>query len=262
MWLRALVRRRWLCGGSIHGEGDALKAREIPRRLGSPVWLYSQARDVVLRLRYQTSRTEFARDFRAVQAFSMAGPARLRALYEGVRWVIMHQVPGDIVECGTARGGSAALLGLALRRLNASRTVWAFDTFAGMPPASQDDPDFEIARLYTGSCRGDVQDVESLMHQLDLLRHTRLIKGLFQDTIPVTPVGAIAFLHVDGDWYESVKVCLTHLFDRISPGGVIQIDDYGHWEGARKAVDEFLSGRGLRPSMRWIDYTGRQWIKS
>jgi predicted O-methyltransferase YrrM len=226
------------------------------------VWLYSQARDAALRLRYQIARTEFARDFRAVRAFSMAGPARLRALYEGVQWAVARRVPGDVVECGTARGGSAALLGLALRRLEDPRTVWAFDTFAGMPPATDGDPDLEIARLYTGSCRGDVHDVEALLRRLDLLRQTRLVKGLFQDTIPTAPLGAIAFLHVDGDWYESVKVCLAQLFDRVSPGGVIQIDDYGHWEGARKAVDEFLKGRGLRPSLRWIDYTGRQWIKS
>jgi len=68
-------------------------------------------------------------------------------------------------------------------------------------------------------------------------------------------------LHLDGDWYESVRVCLEYLYDRVTPGGVIQIDDYGHWEGARRAVDEFISNRGIRAPLRQLDYTGRQLIK-
>ena len=238
-----------------------MKARELPRRLGSPVWIYSQARDVVLRLRYGAAATDFARDYRAVRPFSMAGPARLRALHDAVTDVIARQVQGDVVECGTARGGSAALMALALQRAGAARTLWAFDTFAGIPPATEADPDFAIARLYTGDFRAEQAEVEALLGRLGVRERTRLVKGLFQDTVPVAPVGAIAVLHLDGDWYESVKVCLDHLYDRVSPGGVIQIDDYGHWEGARKAVDEFLARRGVRPRLRWIDYTGRQWIK-
>lgn len=238
-----------------------MKAREIPRRLGSPVWIYSQARDVVLRIRYGAAATDFARAYRAVRPFSMAGPARLRALHDAVADVIAREVPGDVVECGTAHGGSAALMGLALARARAPRTLWAFDTFEGIPPATEADPDFAIARLYTGDFRGEQAEVEALLARLGVLERTRLVKGLFQDTVPVAPIGAIAVLHLDGDWYESVKVCLDHLYDRVSPGGVIQIDDYGHWEGARKAVDEFLARHRLTPRLRWIDYTGRQWIK-
>lgn len=238
-----------------------MKAREIPRRLGSPVWIYSQARDVVLRIRYGAAATDFARAYRAVRPFSMAGPARLRALHDAVADIIAREVPGDVVECGTAHGGSAALMGLALARARAPRTLWAFDTFEGIPPATAADPDFAIARLYTGDFRGEQVEVEALLARLGVLERTRLVKGLFQDTVPVAPIGAIAVLHLDGDWYESVKVCLDHLYDRVSPGGVIQIDDYGHWEGARKAVDEFLARRRLTSRLRWIDYTGRQWIK-
>ena len=152
-------------------------------------------------------------------------------------------------------------MALALERAGEARALWAFDTFAGIPPATEADPDFVIARLYTGDFRGEQAEVEALLARLGVRGRTRLVKGLFQDTVPVTPVGAIAVLHLDGDWYESVKVCLEHLYDRVSPGGVIQIDDYGHWEGARKAVDEFLARRRLTPHLRWIDYTGRQWTK-
>jgi O-methyltransferase len=192
----------------------------------------------------------------------MSGPARLRALYDAVAYVVARQVPGDIVECGTARGGSAALMGLALKRLQAQRTLWGFDTFAGIPPATEADPDFEIARLYTGDFRAEQADVEVLLRRLGVLAQTQLVKGLFQDTVPLAAVGAIAVLHLDGDWYESVKVCLDHLYDRVSPGGVVQVDDYGHWQGARKAVDEFMNRRRLQARLRWIDYTGRQWVKA
>jgi predicted O-methyltransferase YrrM len=175
--------------------------------------------------------------------------------------VVERDIPGDVVECGTARGGSAALMGLTLERLGAPRTLWVFDTFEGIPPPTADDPDEEIARLYTGSFRGDRAEVEALFGRLGILARTRLVKGLFQDTVPAAAVGAIAVLHLDGDWYESVKVCLDHLYDRVSPGGVIQIDDYGHWEGARKAVDEFMSRRAIAAPLRYVDYTGRQFVK-
>ena len=72
---------------------------------------------------------------------------------------------------------------------------------------------------------------------------------------------AIAVLHLDGDWYDSVKVCLEHFYDRVSPGGIIQIDDYGHWQGARKAVDEFMATRHITVPLRYLDYTGRQLVK-
>src|SRR5207244_2320137 len=74
-------------------------------------------------------------------------------------------------------------------------------------------------------------------------------------------VSAIVVLHLDGDWYDSVKVCLAHLYDRVSPGGIIQIDDYGHWQGARKAVDEFMAARHITVPLRYLDYTGRQLVK-
>lgn len=238
-----------------------MKAIEITRRLGSPDWIFSQARDAWLHLRDSYSGSEFADLYRTVKPYTMSGNARLRGLYEAVRQVVADNVPGAVVECGTARGGSAALMGLTLKRLGAPRTLWVFDTFAGIPPPTADDPDESIARLYTGQFRGDEAEVRALFERLGIMGQARLVRGLFQDTVPGADVGPIAVLHLDGDWYESVKVCLDHLYDRVSPGGVIQIDDYGHWEGARKAVDEFLRTRSISVSLRYLDYTGRQFTK-
>jgi Macrocin-O-methyltransferase (TylF) len=231
------------------------------RRLGSPQWITSQAWDILLRVHDQLSLGEFSRMYRMVRPYTVVGNARLRGLYRAVREVVARGIPGDLVECGTARGGSAALMGLTVKRLCASRILWVFDTFEGLPAPTADDPDRNVAELYTGTLRGDLAEVTALLERLEILPHAKLVKGLFQETVPGCEVETIAVLHLDGDWYESVKVCLDHLYDRVSPGGIIQIDDYGHWEGARKAVDEFLRRRTIQASLRYLDYTGRQMVK-
>jgi hypothetical protein len=239
-----------------------MKPAEIGRRLGSPAWLASQLRDTGLAIRHRWfDRSPFAGWYRQVAPYTMSGPARLRGLHDAVMSVCARGIPGDVVECGAARGGSAALLALAVREYGSPRRVWVFDTFAGIPPPTAADPDEAVARLYTGSFKGELPQVQRLFERLQIADRTTFVKGLFQDTVPSAAVGAIAVLHLDGDWYESVKVCLEHLYDRVSPGGIVQIDDYGHWEGARKAVDEFLGSRGVQVDLHRLDYTGRQFIK-
>jgi hypothetical protein len=191
----------------------------------------------------------------------MSRNARLRGLHRAVCRVVERGVPGDVVECGTARGGSAALMGLTLKQLGAERTLWVFDSFEGMPPPTEADPDREIAELYVGTCRGELAEVTALRERVGVLGQSKLVKGMFQDTVPACDVEAISVLHLDGDWYESVKVCLDHLYDRVSTGGVIQIDDYGYWEGARRAVEDFFRERRIDVRLERLDYTGRQFIK-
>ena len=238
-----------------------MKAQEIWRRLGSIDWITSQTRDAWLHLHDSVSSEPFARFYKTVRPYTMSGNRRLRGLYTAIRHVTAHGIAGDVVECGTARGGSAALMGLALKEAGADRTLWVFDTFEGIPPPTTADPDYDIAALYTGDFLGELEDVAALFRRLGILDRARLVKGLFQDTVPRAEVGAIAVLHLDGDWYESVKVCLEALYDRVSRGGIIQIDDYGHWKGARKAVEEFMADRRLAGPLRYVDYTGRQLIK-
>lgn len=235
--------------------------QEIWRFLNTPGRIRSQTRDWWWHLRNAFASDPFARAFRTVRPYTMSGDARLRGLYQAVRSATDSGIAGDIVECGTARGGSAALLGLAMKEAGLDRTLWVFDTFEGIPPPTRADPDYETAVLYTGQFRGELAEVTSLFDRLGILEKAHLIKGNFEDTIPCCDVGAIAVLHIDGDWYASVKFCLDHLYDRVSAGGIIQIDDYGHWAGARKAVDEFLASRAISAPLRYLDYTGRQIVK-
>jgi hypothetical protein len=208
------------------------------------------------------SPSEFASLYRQVRTETMCSVARLRGLYRALRYVVKQGIAGDVVECGCARGGSAALMALTLRQLGSQRKLWLFDTFEGLPAPSTEDPDFEIADLFTGTCVGTLGEVRKLFDRLNIAEDVRFVKGLFQETLPSTPVSRIAVLHIDGDWYESVKVCLDSLYDKVVPGGVIQLDDYGYWQGARKAVEEFLEVRGIQSRLQRLDYSGRFLIKA
>jgi len=234
---------------------------ELWRHLIDGSWVFSQVRDIAFNVHDAFSQRSFAQYYRMVRPYTLCGNARLRSLYQAVQSVVAKNIPGDLVECGTARGGSAALMGLLLKALAPQRTLWVFDTFEGMPQPTEADSDW-TATLYTGKCRADIQEVSAFFDRLGLSAHSRLVKGRFQETLPTCGLGPIALLHLDCDWYESMKICLEQLFDRVSRGGVIQIDDYGHWAGARKAVDEFFHKRSLDVQLRWIDYTGRQMVKS
>ena len=209
----------------------------------------------------RVSPAEVSSLYRQVRLHTMCSNARLRGLYRAVRYVVGHGIEGDIVECGSARGGSAALMALTLRRLNARRKLWLFDTFEGLPAPTSQDPDFELADLFTGSCVGTVEEVRGLFQRLQVAEDVAFVKGLFQETLPITPIDNIAVLHIDGDWYESVKTCLDALYDKVVPGGVVQFDDYGYWAGARKAVDEFLAARAIGTPLQRLDYSGRFLIK-
>jgi len=236
-------------------------SRDVVRRVVSISWWFSQLRDAWLNAWDVRSQTPFAKIYRTIRPYTMCGNARLRGLYEAVQWIVTSQVPGALVECGTARGGSAALMGLTLRQLSEDRVLWLFDTFEGLPPPTKEDPDWNIAKAYTGRCRGTKQEVISLFDRLDILKETKFVQGLLEETLSSCEIGPIALLHIDCDWYDSVKACLDHLYDCVSSGGVIQIDDYGHWAGARKAVEEFIRARSLAVRWRRLDYTGRQFIK-
>ncbi len=211
---------------------------------------------------------------RAVAPFTMTSPERICALRDAVRHVVKNDIPGDVVECGVWRGGSMMVVAKTLRELEAERPLHLFDTFEGMtPPTSHD-------RAMTGAsaqellgrtkprkgnnvwCIADEADVranlEATGYRQDLVR---LVRGRVEDTIPTQAPQRIALLRLDTDWYESTRHELAHLYPRLSSGGVLLIDDYGYWEGARRAVDEFLEALTHRPLLQRIDTTGRLLLK-
>jgi O-methyltransferase len=196
---------------------------------------------------------------RAVQPYTYMYYPRLSMLYDLATELKRTGVGGQFVECGVANGGSAGLVGYVFRH-DARRHVWLFDSWQGLPePGAIDvDPSGQLGRK--GSSLGLEQRArELLLEKLRIPAGTlHFVKGWFEDTIHVhkNAIGPIALLHLDCDWYESVKLCLEQLYEHVTPGGFVVIDDYGYWQGCKKAVDEFIENNHLRVELVRIDDLG------
>ncbi len=220
---------------------------------------------------------DFASDVAMVREYTMLSHKRLYSLYECVLACEKHNIPGDYVECGVWKGGAVGLMALAnLRYGKGRRQLHLFDTFAGIP-----EPDGEVdgrraveearqlgvaalgrltpnPQLYDNMGRG-VGTIESNRHLLERIigydkAFVHYHQGLFQETLPMVAatIDSVAILRLDGDWYASTKVCLHFLYDKVVPGGFVIIDDYGAYEGCRKAVDEFLTERSIKIRLRRV----------
>jgi hypothetical protein len=206
--------------------------------------------------------------FRKVKPFTMVSIERLENLYDLSIKAQREQIPGSFVECGVWRGGCVGVMASTAR--SNGRKIHLFDSFEGLPEPHKD-LDGNYAVRYAeggekgnltaiGKCVGPIDDVKKLLFEILKLDPQNFVfhQGWFQETLPIDApsLGPIAILRVDGDWYESTKVCLDHLYDCVSENGYIIIDDYGFWEGCKKAVDEFIAARGLKVEIKKIDHSG------
>lgn len=205
-----------------------------------------------------------------VRPFTMTSPERLWALLQAVKYVSARKIPGDFVECGVWRGGSSMLAALTFQEARDIRKFWLYDTFEGMPAPTSDDvravggsaaEKFEQTAdgEFSDWCRASLDDVKANMASTGYSGEVEYIKGKVEDTLPKVTPKQISILRLDTDWYESTKAELEILYPLLAPGGILIIDDYGWWEGARKAVDEFFTDPVL---IHRIDFTGRMIIKS
>ena len=214
---------------------------------------------------------------RRVRPYTMTTPQRIAALCDGVEHVVRREVPGAFVECGVWRGGSMMAAALTLLRLGVTdRDLYLFDTFRGMPPPSDQDK-FSGYDGYSpmGHWRRRQREERNEWHYVpaDEVRRTvastgypperlHLVEGMVEDTIPSRAPETIALLRLDTDWYESTRHEMEHLYPRLEPGGILLLDDYGHYEGARRAVEEYFGEHGGRPLLARVDYTGRVAVKA
>lgn len=197
---------------------------------------------------------------KAVRHFTMTSPERILAMRDAVRRVCEHNVPGDIVECGVWRGGSMMVAALALLELGQTRTLHLFDTFAGMTPSGPEDGDDATGVLPPGAIAVGVDEVRfNLLSTGYPASSVRLVVGPVDQTLPAQAPQSIALLRLDTDWYASTLHELRTLYPLLSPGGVLIVDDYGHWRGSRRAVDEFFAGQNV--TLAQIDYTGVLLVK-
>lgn len=207
----------------------------------------------------------------SVQAVTMTSPERIFALITAVVYVCENGIGGDFVECGVWKGGSSAAIAKTLAHLKVTdRTLWMYDTFDGMSQPTEADVDFlgqtadqlldrqDIAESTSVWCRSPLGEVKATMRATGYpMDQINFVQGRVEETLPRRSPERLALLRLDTDWYESTKCELEILFPKMSPGGVLIIDDYGHWQGCRKAVDEYFAQQGVSMLLNRIDYTGR-----
>lgn len=224
-----------------------------------------------LRQQFPDARLEDLETIEAVRAFTMTSPERILALCQAVRYLAQNQIRGDIVECGVWRGGSIMAVLRTLQLLeDTERNIWLFDTFSGMSSPTARDVDHagktanELLRAEdpgdAGSvwCRSSLAEVRRNVASCGYpAGQLRYVVGPVEQTLHQEIPERIALLRLDTDWYESTQVELRQLFPRLTAGGVLLIDDYGHWQGCRRAVDEYFREQGICMMLHRIDYTGR-----
>jgi hypothetical protein len=189
----------------------------------------------------------------------MTSPEKLNALILSVRHVVKHDIPGGLVECGVWRGGSMQAAARTLVESgDTSRHLYLFDTYEGMSAPTEKD-----RRGHDGAAAQDllqaspresgvwaVATLEDVRHGMSRIGYpddrVHYVQGMVEQTVPEQAPEQISILRLDTDWYESTKHELEHLFPRLSRGGVLLLDDYGWWDGAKTAVDEWLEETGER----------------
>jgi O-methyltransferase len=203
-----------------------------------------------------------------VRPFTMTSPERIYGLCLAVEYVVRQKIPGAIVECGVWRGGSAMAIARSLEHAgDPGRSIVLFDTFSGMTPPEEIDRDLTgvsaaslleeqdraSSHVWAQASLGEVKQNMSVTGY----EHVDYVEGDVLETLPIHAPAEIALLRLDTDWHESTKHEMVHLFPRIARGGVLIIDDYGHWSGARQAVDDYLDDTSTSLFLCPLDYTGR-----
>ena len=226
------------------------RLRSASRRTGSPEWRCPE--------RLPICRIGFYALYARVRPFTMTSIERLYALYEAVRYVIAADIPGDIVECGVWRGGSSMMAAMTLREIGARRPWWLYDTFEGMPPPGEHDIRYsgESAKTLLDSAERvpgawnewawtTLEDVRANMASTgyDDLEYVVGPARRHDPSPRPGPNRLVAPRHRLE--LESTRHEIQHLYPRLSEGGVLIIDDYGHWQGARRAIDEYFAGRPI-----------------
>ncbi|PZO38295.1 MAG: macrocin O-methyltransferase [Pseudanabaena frigida] len=206
-----------------------------------------------------------------VSPYTLTSLERIYSLIESVRYVLQNNIKGDFVECGVYKGGSMMAIALALIAEDVrDRELYLFDTFEGMPAPDERDIDLlgksameefskrKISDVSSTWVNASVEEVKQAMALTGYpMERIHFVKGLVENTIPEQAPESIAVMRLDTDWYKSTIHELEYLYPRLSPKGILIVDDYGHFKGAREATDEYFYKNKMMPFLHRIDYTGR-----
>ena len=220
---------------------------------------------------------DFIEEYQSIEPYTMTTLERVYALKTAVQYVVNNNISGSYVECGVWKGGSCMMIANTLMQLNAlSEEIWLYDTFSGMTNPTNEDIEIETnlkgmelldninkstdkLNMWAYAPKDIViKNMESTGFPTDKIKY---IQGKVEETLIKHRPSKIALLRLDTDWYQSTKKELEDLYPLLVNGGVLIIDDYGHFEGAKKAVDEYFKQINQYPLMHRIDYSGRLIIK-
>jgi len=211
-----------------------------------------------------------------VKSYTMTSPERVVSLINAIKYIYSNRIEGDIVECGVWRGGSMMVVAKTLLNLKLlDKSLFLYDTYEGMSEPSDKDVSFDgfTAKSLLDErekkeddyiwCYSTLEEVKNNLFSTGYDQNKiNFIVGKVEDTIPDSMPKKIALLRLDTDWYESTYHELEHLFPLLQNGGVIIIDDYGHWQGARRATDDYIKNNNIKILLNRIDYTGRIGVKT
>ena len=228
--------------------------------------IYEDAPYPVLgQMRYDSQTREFGYDWPSL-AHTMIGSRRLANVRNLAEYVVRWRIPGDLIETGVWRGGACIMMRAVLEAYKVkNRRVWLADSFEGLPV-----PD---TQRYPADAGSKFHEYEELSVPLEAVKENFrkyglldeqvvFLKGWFKNTLPTAPIERLALLRLDGDLYESTIVPLEALYDKLSVGGFVIVDDYHVVAGCKRAIQDFCASRKITPAMVEIDGVGVYWRKS
>jgi hypothetical protein len=210
-----------------------------------------------------------------VRPYTMTSIQRIAAVCAAAEHIAKHKIPGAVLESGVWKGGSSMAAAISLLKAGErDRDIYLFDTFEGIPKPDEIDTltltnESSVDLWEKENAKGDALWLEAKLEEVRgnmartgyPMERIHFVKGLVEDTIPTQAPAQLALLRLDTDWYASTKVEMEELWPKLSAGGILIIDDYGHLEGSRRAVDEYLAGLSTPVFLNRIDYTGRLAVK-
>lgn len=218
----------------------------------------------------------FASLYEECRPYTLIQVERMYSLYKAVEYIVKKGLSGDFVECGVYKGGAAMMMAKTLLSLGVKdRMIYLYDTYEGMAKPTKEDmsvmksaePVMEIWEReqrddHNEWCYGPLDGVKAAMESTGYpMDKVVFVKGMVENTLPNDKHEKIALLRLDTDWYSSTKHELVHLFPKLQQGGVLILDDYGYWAGARQAADEYFKQTGEAIFLHRDDYSGATGIR-
>jgi len=227
-----------------------------------------------IKIKYPDFEDEFCDIYNLYKEYCMSSPERMYALYKAVIYIINSNIPGDIVECGVWKGGNCMIIAAVLKQMGITdKKIYLYDTFTGMSEPTEKDISYRGGSVastwkvhqregYNELCYSPLEEVINNLRKIDYPQENFIfVKGKVEDTLTGTVPEQISLLRLDTDWYESTLCEMIYLYPKLSIKGILIIDDYGHWKGAKIAVDNYLKDNNIKMYLGRMDYTGRIAVK-